>query len=106
MLRDDPRERLKIEELSQHEFLTKKVRTFQLIEQKEINDLEQNVKKEGNQKYCIICFTNNPEIIICPCGHKCICILCYDKLLANAGFKKCPICGNKIESIVKKVVEV
>ena len=106
MLRADPSERLKIEDLSKHEFLTKNVKTFQIIEKKEINDLEQNFKNEGNQKLCMICFTNNPEIIICPCGHKCICILCYDKLLANAGFRKCPICNKKIESIVRKVIEV
>ena len=106
MLRADPSERLKIEDLSKHEFLTKNVKTFQIIEKKEINDLEQNFKNEENQKLCMICFTNNPEIIICPCGHKCICILCYDKLLANAGFRKCPICKKKIESIVRKVIEV
>ena len=106
MLSTDPTERLKIEELSNHDFLTKNIKTFQLIEQKEMNEFEQNVKNEENKKFCIICFTNYPEIIICPCGHKCICILCYDKLLAKAGFKKCPICKSKIESIVKKVIEV
>ena len=105
MLRAEPSERLKIEELSKHDFLTKDIKYFQLIEQKEINELEQKVN-EGNKKFCIICFTNYPEIIICPCGHKCICILCYDKLLAKSNFKKCPICKSKIESIVKKVIEV
>jgi calcium-dependent protein kinase len=106
MLAPQPSERLKIEDLSKHDFLTKNVKNFQLIEQKEINELEQSVKIKGNEKFCMICFTNHPEIIICPCGHKCICILCYDKLLAKANFNKCPICKNKIESIVKKVIEV
>ena len=106
MLTAEPSERLKIEELSKHDFLTKNIKNFQLIEQKEINELEQSVKIEGNKKFCMICFTNPPEIIICPCGHKCICLLCYDKLLAKANFNKCPICKKKIESIVKKVIEV
>ena len=105
-LNPEPKERLKIEELSKHEFLTKNVKHFQLIEQKEINELEKSVKIEGNQKLCIICFTNAPEIIVCPCGHKCICILCYDKLLAKSKLHKCPICKKKVESIVKKVIEV
>ena len=106
MLNADPMERLKIEDLSKHDFLNKNIKNFQLIEHKEIYELEQSVKNKENKKYCIICFTNNPEIIICPCGHKCICILCYDKLLAKANFHKCPICQKKIESIVKKVIEV
>ena len=107
MLTAEPKERLKIEDLSKHEFLNKNVKDFQKIEQhKEINELEKSVKIEGNKKFCIICFTNEPEIIICPCGHKCICLICYDKLLAKANFHKCPICQKKIESIVKKVIEV
>ena len=104
MLRADPNKRLKIEELSKHEFLTKNIKTFHIIQQKDLNNL---VKNEENKKnYCMICYTHYPEIIICPCGHKCICISCYDKLLAKSNFKKCPICQNKIESIVKKVIEI
>ena len=106
MLIAEPSQRLKIEELAKHDFLNKNIKNFHLIEQKEINELEQSVKIEGNKKFCMICFTNPPEIIICPCGHKCICILCYDKLLAKTKLSKCPICKKKVESIVKKVIEV
>lgn len=27
---------------------------------------------------CIVCMDINSEIIFIPCGHKCVCINCYD----------------------------
>ena len=104
-LAPDPKERLKIEELSKHDFLTKKIKQFKLIGHKEINELEQSVKIEGNQKLCKICFTNTPEIKMSPCGHECICALCYDKLLAKVSLNKCPICKKKVEYIIRKPIE-
>ena len=104
-LAPDPKERLKIEELSKHDFLTKNIKQFKLIEHKEINELEQSVKIEGNQKLCKICFTNAPEITMSPCGHECICALCYDKLLAKVSLNKCPICKKKVEYIIRKPIE-
>ena len=113
MLRMDPVKRSKINELSTHEFLEKNVKDFQLInEQKDNADIseekDKNEEKEESDKknLCVICYTNSNEIIISPCGHKCICEICYLKLEARNDLKNCPICKKPVESIVKKVYEV
>ena len=102
---------LKIDELSEHEFLTKNLKDFQLInEQKDKKDKknEQNEKDEKEMKkhLCIICLANNQEIILSPCGHKCICENCYYKLIYKNQISNCPVCRNPIKSIVSKIFEI
>lgn len=110
MITTDVSKRLKIYELSQHEFLTKDIKDFKLINVKknleEIGQNDQNeIKEEDNKHLCVICKLDKPEIILSPCGHKCICESCYYKLKVK-NIKKCPICKRDIISIVKKVFEV
>ena len=111
----DAGKRSKINELSKHEFLEKNVKDFQLINEQKDNDNipEEKDKNEDEGKeesiknnLCVICYTNSNEIIISPCGHKCICEICYLKLKARNELKNCPICKKPVESIVKKVYEV
>ena len=100
MLRKDPDKRLNIYELLNHDFIIKNIKDFQLInEQKEE---EQKEKKH----LCVICLTNNQEIILSPCGHKCICENCYYKLKYKNQISECPICWHPVESIARKVFEV
>jgi hypothetical protein len=47
----------------------------------------------NNSDECPICTINQTDIILMPCGHKCICDECYN-LLEN---KRCPICKINIE---------
>ena len=100
--------RFTIEELYKHDFLTKDIKEFKLIN-------NQTTKKEITQTtlstselshLCIFCLTNPIQIIISPCGHKCICDICYIKLKENDKFKECPICRKKIESVVERVYEI
>ena len=101
MLRKDPNKRLNINELSKHDFLLKNIKDFQLInEQKD----EKKIKKKKH--LCIVCLTNNQEIILSPCGHKCLCENCYYKLKYKNQISVCPICKHQIESMVRKVFEV
>jgi len=45
---------------------------------------------------CLICYENNFESVISPCGHSEFC----NKCISNKKIKKCPICKKKIDFIV------
>ena len=64
---------------------------------------------------CIICLENNTNSIFLPCGHKCTCYNCSNKLrkmkiLTYYGFSntlqtcsyipKCPLCRRKIDDYI------
>ena len=49
---------------------------------------EDKSKKEEDADLCNICMTNKKEIAFIPCGHKCICIKCYEELEND----KCIMC--------------
>lgn len=97
MLRNDSHKRLEINELCNHNFLTKN-----------INDLESIDKKKDNEKLhlCIYCLTNNSQIIFSPCGHKCTCYNCYIYFKKKGTLIECPVCRKIIVSFVEKVFEV
>ncbi len=97
--------RIKFEELSNHIFLTKEVKQYELINAQK-NDQNNNLNEKKEEHLCIICFTGTSEIIISPCGHKCICNNCYNQLKGKDILKICPICRKPIISVVEKVFEV
>ena len=54
-----------------------------------IRSLQTNIIKENTNKYvCIVCNKNNTESYFYPCGHKCICDICYIKIKSNKIKKK------------------
>lgn len=52
--------------------------------------------KIQEQESCKICFTNDIDTILLPCGHNCCCSNC--SLLIN---KKCPICRKQVDNFFK-----
>ena len=44
---------------------------------------------------CIVCFNNNVDVILIPCGHISICKGCLDKVDRN----KCPVCRTIVTRI-------
>ena len=101
MLTKNYNERLKIGELSHHVFLTKNFRTLQLH-----NFMTNNQNEIKIRHLCMFCSTRPPQIIISPCGHKCVCDICYINLKRTNNLNNCPVCGMPIISVVKKVFEV
>ncbi len=97
---------LKITDLLNHTFLTKNIKDFELIEQKVKVNGENNQKEIDNKHLCIYCIAKPSEIILSPCGHKCICRFCYLLLKGKNTFENCPICRKHIESVVEKIYEI
>ena len=48
---------------------------------------------------CVICLTNLPQVLLCNCGHLCLCIEC-NKMKTS---KTCPVC--KTENTILRVIE-
>ena len=102
MLAKNLDQRLKIKKLSKHIFLTKDIKDFELI-----NGQNNDQNEKNGEHLCIYCLARTFEIIISPCGHKCICNFCYYGFLKGKdNFKLCPICRKPIISVVEKVFEV
>ena len=54
---------------------------------------------EGNElRECAICMSNVKDIILQPCGHCCMCKMCYNKMQYRD--QKCPMCREPITSYV------
>ena len=64
--------------------------------------LKDNVDIE-NDNLCCVCLTREKNMAFVPCGHKCICATCFNKLQPSSQIdrqdifiiKTCPICKTK-----------
>lgn len=72
-----------------------------------LNSLNTNIseceKKLSELQYsipikCVICLTNNPNILFTDCKHLCMCEECYIKILSTDNVIKCPMCRNIISN--------
>lgn len=59
-----------------------------------------------SKHYCLICTTNQTEVIFSPCGHKCVCQECYNELKIRDQDDRCILCKTPIESVVGRVINV
>ena len=74
------------------------------IENSEENRLENREENENSHK-CIVCLSYPSKIIIVPCGHKCICIRCYNEFKRN-NYRICPVCRRQITYYLENIYEV
>ena len=68
------------------------------------NNINNKNEIEDGEHICVICTEKPTQVIIVPCGHKCLCLGCYEKEKEN--FKKCPICKQEIKFYLPKVYDV
>ena len=92
----DNEHRLDIKELSNHIFLSKDI---------SLNSTNQK-QSTTEDHLCIYCLIEPSEIILAPCGHKCICNKCFKSLKEKNKLKICDVCRTEIESFVEKVFDV
>ena len=51
---------------------------------------------------CVICLSNQPNVLFCQCGHLCICKECKDKIETPRGRAICPLC-RKYNYIINEI---
>ena len=74
------------------------------IENSEENRLENREENENSHK-CIVCLSYPSKIIIVPCGHKCICVRCYNEF-KRINYRICPVCRRQITYYLENIYEV
>jgi hypothetical protein len=56
----------------------------------------------NNDPYlCTICWNDRKTIVLLPCRHLCVCVLCSKKLWNNTQKEACPICRNQVENLLE-----
>jgi len=79
-------------------------RTSNVVES-ETSNIESETSTVNN--LCVICMENSKNIVLLPCKHMCLCSICsieYMNQESNQGKQKCPLCKEKIKSIMKVYV--
>ena len=61
-----------------------------------ITDQIDQIFEDESTTECVICMTEEKDVVFAPCGHYCCCNACATKLNS-----KCPICRGRISTIVK-----
>ena len=56
------------------------------------------IEEEGEGKECLICLSEERNMIIMPCGHLCVCQGCGDTIQSKN--YDCPICRGHIGSLI------
>mmetsp|Transcript_1411 Transcript_1411/g.1871 ORF Transcript_1411/g.1871 Transcript_1411/m.1871 type:complete len:297 (+) Transcript_1411:74-964(+) len=70
----------------QKDYLTKLKKKLE-----EVEELQDDLSK------CIVCLTNNKEMIMVPCGHKVLCQQCSKQ----SQWKECPVCKTNVTTVLK-----
>ena len=82
-----------------------------------IGDIDKNIEiipnsketfrnNESSEHLCLMCMTNPPEVILVPCGHKCLCNECSEQYKSSGKMKNCPYCREKIKSVLIKIIDI
>ena len=81
------------------------VRREAQVEEEESNDDDNNNEGVDPDHICVICMTRPTKVILCPCGHKCVCKMCF-KDLNSRNPKRCPICRKEFIGKINRVFSV
>ena len=63
---------------------------FHMLRMKMMMEQIQNNNKNREDEKCKICYENEGDYLLVPCGHKGLCSRCCDKILTSSS--QCPIC--------------
>lgn len=82
-----------------HDDMLRKEKLQKSVRQTKLEELEK--KGIPANTVCQICLRSQANIIVLPCRHSCICETDYIDHISHKLFKRCPECGNEIESYEK-----
>ncbi|RZC35723.1 zf-C3HC4 3 and/or Neuralized domain containing protein [Asbolus verrucosus] len=58
-------------------------------------------KRNEEPSECVICYENNIEMALYPCGHTCMCYTCAQKQRHDEDGRYCPMCRATIKDVMK-----
>lgn len=82
---------------SQNKFLSSQHKIYEMKQK----DMSKRLKKleRATKKYCIVCWENESNYALVPCGHKIVCGTCAFSVLS--GTKTCPVCANEVFDLLQ-----
>lgn len=71
-----------------------------------VNELEREIETEKEKRKCVVCQDRKKSVLIMPCKHLCLCVLCADQIARSrmAGRRVCPLCRTRIKTIMNVYV--
>ncbi|KAH9490387.1 hypothetical protein Btru_035059 [Bulinus truncatus] len=65
-------------------------------------DFDREMEKERDKRKCVICQDEIKSVLVLPCKHLCMCVLCADQIVRSqiAGRRVCPLCRCKITKVM------
>jgi hypothetical protein len=102
-------ENLSFHSVKIYEILDRLLSEFKSQAELDVKEFQEQEKKEEERKAriheeglisskCKICFINDFNTTLLPCGHTCICLTCSDRIV------KCPICRTQVTSKVRSII--
>ena len=58
-----------------------------------------SVVEKRNKRYCLVCWNNESNYALIPCGHKIVCGDCSVSILG--GKRECPVCSEKVYDLLQ-----
>jgi len=74
-----------------------------ILRQLQQSRLPPDENPQGDWQRCVVCLTNNREVIVLPCGHVCLCADCMI-LINQQEQRNCPVCRQQIVNIARAFV--
>jgi len=67
------------------------------------NTTSNEIKTDVDNNLCVVCLIDEKTSIMIPCGHKCICKICGDKIRVTSN--KCPMCNQAVIHVLHKIYD-
>ena len=65
-------------------------------------ELEKCLENERDKKLCVVCQDNAKNVLVLPCKHMCMCVMCARHLVtaSNRTRRVCPLCRSHIDTVM------
>lgn len=69
-------------------------------------EFEREIERERERRKCVVCQDLNKSVLVLPCRHMCLCVVCANRIIRSEFFncRICPLCRGRIESVINVYV--
>ncbi|XP_035828934.1 uncharacterized protein LOC106013526 [Aplysia californica] len=69
-------------------------------------DFDREMERERDKRKCVVCQDQIKSVLVMPCRHMCMCVLCADQIVRSrvSNRRVCPLCRTKIQKVMNVYV--
>lgn len=73
-----------------------------LVKSMTSDDFEREIERERDKRKCVVCQDANKSVLILPCRHMCLCIVCANAIVHSQQLDRhiCPLCRTRIQKVI------